>query len=106
MNFVYVNNLFNVMRARIAPPQPAGSADVLLDMQNFQRWQFFNNRLITALELYINRSWEGITDMLRRWRDRAMHNAFKPGGRGYLRARLDYLVNSGQTRATRRYRPY
>ena len=58
-----------------------------------------------------------IATMLRTWVRKARNNlnmrrvrlaevAYRPGGAGYLEARRDFMVRSGQTRATRSYRPY
>ena len=61
----------------------------------------------TVVQRSAERIARSIEDMLRRWSSRARARiAYRPGGAGYLEARRDFMVRSGQTRATRSYTPY
>ena len=64
-------------------------------------------RLDQVLIRIARRSRRRIEASLRRWAAVARARvAFRPGGAGYLQTRRNFLVNSGQSRATRRYSPY
>ena len=105
------------LRQRIERPYPA--PDFLLNADGLLRIVIRGSRTlgVTASEFYTRyidvtirtarRSTRRIEDALRRWIAVARARvAFRPGGVGYLQTRRNFLVNSGQSRATRRYSPY
>ena len=55
----------------------------------------------------VQRQMQDIATRLKAWAARARNVVrFRPGGAGYMQARRRFMVNAGQSRATRRYSPY